>query len=241
MKEERYFYAPEADTAGELPAEEAVHAVRVLRLKEGDELWLMDGRGSFYRAEVTVATGKRCLYAIRERVRPERTWAGRIHIAMAPTKMMERTEWMAEKATEVGFDRLTPLLCQFSERRTLNAQRLDKIIVSAMKQSRKPYKPVLDEMTAFSSFVSAPREGRKFIAHCYDEIPRQDLFACLQHGDAAEPCTVMIGPEGDFSIDEVRQAQDCGFQSVSLGSSRLRTETAALMAVTMMQLLRRNK
>lgn len=236
MKEARYFYVPDAAQHTELPAEEAVHAVRVLRLQCGDEIFLMDGVGAFFKAEVTLATAKHCGYRIISAESPQKEWQGRIHIAIAPTKMMERIEWMAEKATEIGFDELSLLSCQFSERKVVNTQRLDKIIVSAMKQSRKPFKPLLNAMQPFAQFVSAPRKGRKFIAHCYTEIVRKDLFTELNQADADQEFTILVGPEGDFSTDEVRLAMEYGFEPISLGNFRLRTETAGLMSVAMAQL-----
>ncbi len=241
MKETRFFYVPQAAQAGELPADEAVHATRVLRLQTGDELFLMDGEGCFYRAEVTLASAKRCLYVVREVLPQQHPWLGHLHLAMAPTKMMERTEWMAEKATEIGCDEFSFLQCRFSERTTMRADRIEKIVVSAMKQSRKAWKPVVNPMSPFADFVSQPRKGRKFIAHCYEEIERVDLFNSLTDNglSSGEDLTVLIGPEGDFSIDEVRMALDAGYESVSLGSSRLRTETACLAAVMMMHLGRR--
>lgn len=239
MKEARYFYVPDAANCTELPVDEAVHALRVLRLQSGDEIFLMDGEGSFYRAQVTLASSKHCSYQVLERMAPPKDWRGRIHLAVAPTKMMERMEWMAEKATEIGFDQLSLLCCKFSERKVVNVQRLDKIIISAVKQSRKPYKPVLSPLVPFDQFVSTPREGLKFIAHCYDEIPRQDLFSTLQAQTGDMECTILVGPEGDFSIDEVHLAMSHGYVPVSLGNFRLRTETAGLMAVAMAQLVLR--
>lgn len=235
MKETRYFYVPDAANAGELPMEEAMHALRVLRLKSGDEMFLMDGVGSFYRAEVTIAATKRCMYEIKETLPQDKTWRGHIHIAVAPTKMMDRIEWFAEKATEIGLDEISFLNCKFSERKVMRTVRLDKIVVSAMKQSRKPWKPVVNHMTHFKDFVSQPREGRKFIAHCYEEVERKYLFDELKV-KASDEVTILIGPEGDFSIDEVRMAIENGYESVSLGKSRLRTETAALGATMMAQL-----
>ncbi len=247
MKEERYFYVPQAPLSGELPDDEAQHAVRVLRLKEGDELMLLDGCGTFYKAHVTLAAGKHCCYAIDEQLPQPRLWRGCLHLAIAPTKMMERMEWLAEKATEVGFDRLSLLNCRFSERRVVKTARLEKIVVSAMKQSRKAWKPEVSNMQDFTSFISSHTSGRRYIAHCYDEVPRVNLFDELRHPApqlavaadspaAADEVLVLIGPEGDFSIDEVRQAVSAGFVSVDLGKSRLRTETAGLAAVMMMQL-----
>jgi 16S rRNA (uracil1498-N3)-methyltransferase len=241
MKEIHYFYAPEAATSHELPPEEAAHAVRVLRLKEGDTIMLMDGQGSFYKAEVTMVSNKHCLYDILETIPQQPQWKGHFHLGIAPTKMMDRMEWMLEKVTEVGIDRLTLLDCQFSERHIVKLPRLEKIAVSAVKQSHKAWIPQLEGMVPFKSFISAPREGRKYIAHCYEEIPRTYLFDELQKSSDLSPSavTVLIGPEGDFSIDEVRQAVEAGFVSVHLGKSRLRTETAGLAAVMMMQLAKK--
>lgn len=237
MKEERFFYDPQV--SGELPSEEAHHAVRVLRLQVGDEIRLMDGKGTFYRAVITAATGHRCLYRIEETQAQQPAWQGHLHLAMAPTKLMDRVEWFAEKATEIGFDELTFLDCQFSERRVVKEERIEKILVSAMKQSHKAWKPMLNEMKRFRDFIKQEREGDKFICHCYDmEDVEQTgfkplLMDVLRRG---VDTTVLIGPEGDFSIDEVRLALQNGYHSVSLGRSRLRTETAALVAVHMMQL-----
>ena len=243
MKEERYFYVPEAPALNELPEEEATHALRVLRLKEGDEMMLMDGIGTFYRAAVSIASGKHCLYQILETLPQQRTWQGHLHLAIAPTKMMERIEWLAEKATEVGFDELSLLDCRFSERRMVKTPRLEKIVIAAMKQSRKAWKPVVNEMQDFKSFIAQHTEGHRYIAHCYEEIERVNLFQTLrapvcppERGMKDDSLLVLIGPEGDFSIDEVRMAVDAGFVSVDLGPSRLRTETAGLAAVMMMQL-----
>ena len=256
MKEERYFYVPEADKLTELPHDEAQHAIRVLRLKEGDTIYLMDGKGTFYKAEVTMVSSKHCAYNIMETMPQQRPWQGRLHIAMAPTKMMERTEWMAEKATEIGVDEFSFLECQFSARRNMRTDRIDKIVVAATKQSRKAWKPVVNDLQSFRSFIEQPREGLKFICHCYDEIERKDLFETLKSLESLESLgslmttkvpvpvpvnvpvniTVLVGPEGDFSIDEVRLAMEHGYISTSLGSQRLRTETAALSAVMIMQL-----
>ena len=236
MKEVRFFYAPDAATSTELPQEEAMHALRVLRLKSGDEMMLMDGKGSFYRAEVTLAHTHHCCYEIKESLPQQPQWKGRVHLAIAPTKLMDRIEWMTEKAVEIGVDELSFLNCQFSERRVVKVPRIEKIIVSAVKQSRKAWKPVINEIVPFSDFIAQPREGRKYIAHCYDEIPRTYLYEELQKPSDTDDALVLIGPEGDFSIDEVRKAVASGYQSVHLGESRLRTETAGLAAVMMMQL-----
>ncbi len=242
MKEVRFFYVPDAANLTELPMDEALHALRVLRLKSGDEMFLMDGQGSFYRAIVTIAATKRCMYEIKECLPQEKMWRGNINIAIAPTKTMDRVEWFCEKATEIGIDEITFLNCKFSERKVMRTVRLDKIVVSAVKQSRKPWKPKLNAMISFKDFVSVPRDGRKFIAHCYEEIERKDFFSeiySLSQSDENTNITVLIGPEGDFSADEVKMAIDNGYESISLGTSRLRTETAALSATMMAQLVLR--
>lgn len=236
MKEIRYFYVPDAARVTELPDEEAVHAVRVLRMTAGDEMMLMDGEGTFYRAQVTLTSQKHCLYEIVESLPQERQWQGRVHLAIAPTKLMDRIEWMTEKAVEVGIDELSFLDCQFSERRSLKLPRIEKIVVSAVKQSRKAYMPQLNDLENFKTFVKRHSTGRRYIAHCYDEVARVNLFDELRKGSADGDALVLIGPEGDFSIDEVRMAVEAGFVSVDLGKSRLRTETAGLSAVMMMQL-----
>lgn len=227
---------PDAASATELPADEASHAVRVLRMKPGDEMVLMDGVGTFFKAEVAVASPHHCVYRVLEEMPQLPQWHGRYHIAMAPTKLMDRTEWMLEKVTEIGVDEVSLLNCGNSERRVAKPARLEKILVSAMKQSRKAWKPVLNDMAAFRKFVSEPRGGMKFIAHCYEEIPRTYLYDELCGRDVSEAVTVLIGPEGDFTPDEVRMAVDAGYVSVHLGQSRLRTETAAMVAVMMMHL-----
>lgn len=236
MKESHFFYVPDAAQQNELPSDEAMHAMRVLRLKGGDEMFLMDGTGNFYRAQVTIAATHHCYYEIQEVLPQEPQWNGHFHLAVAPTKMMDRMEWMVEKVTEVGVDEISFLNCAFSERRVVKNPRIEKIIVSAVKQSHKAWKPVLNEMKTFTQFIEQPRSGVKYIAHCYEEIPRANLFDELRKHAEESEITVMIGPEGDFSIDEVRQAIDKGYQSVNLGTSRLRTETAGLSAVMMMQL-----
>ena len=239
MKEVRFFYVPDAATMHELPEEEAQHAVRVLRLDAGDEIMLMDGKGAFYLAEITEATKKRCFYQLKETLPQPRQWQGHLHLAMAPTKNLDRVEWLAEKATEIGFDELTFLNCKFSERKVLKTERIDKILISAMKQSHKAWKPILNEMTDFKDFMKRDFKGGKYICHCYGDENDVELGKKVLLKDvlkAGEDALVMVGPEGDFSVDEVLEAERNGFQSVSLGDSRLRTETAALVAVHLMNL-----
>ncbi len=236
MKESRYFHVPDAANQKELPSDEAMHATRVLRLKEGDEIFLMDGVGSYFKARITISSSHHCCYEILEQQPQQPQWKGHLHLAIAPTKMMERMEWMVEKATEVGVDEISFLNCVFSERKVVKIPRLDKIVVSAVKQSHKAWMPMLHDMQTFKAFVGEIRKGRKYIAHCYEEVPRVSLFDELCKSSDEEDVTVLIGPEGDFSIEEVKLAMANGYQSVDLGKSRLRTETAGLSAVMMMQL-----
>ena len=196
----------------------------------------MDGVGNYFRAQVTVAATHHCYYEILEKLPQEPQWKGHLHLGIAPTKMMDRMEWMMEKATEVGIDEVSFLNCKFSERRLVKLVRLDKIVTAAVKQSHKAWKPQVNEMVHFNHFLEQPIQGRKYIAHCYEEVPRVELFDELRKPSDSQDATVLVGPEGDFSIDEVKAAVAAGWVSVSLGSARLRTETAGLAAVMMMQL-----
>lgn len=226
------FYAPDIQNNPELPEEEAAHALRVLRLQPGDEVMLTDGKGNFYRARISLVAHKRCLVDILTVERQEPLWTGHLHIALAPTKNMDRTEWFAEKATEIGMDELTFLNCRYSERKVIKTDRIRKILVSAIKQSLKARLPQLNEMTDFKTFITQPFNGQKFIAHCHEsEKPLLKDVVCK-----GEDAVVMIGPEGDFSEEEVQMAVKAGFRPISLGRSRLRTETAALVACHILNL-----
>ena len=161
-------------------------------------------------------------------------------MAIAPTKTMERIEWMVEKMTEVGFDEITFLNCQFSERKQIRPIRLEKIVIAAMKQSRKPWKPIVNPMVSYKNFIHHQTTGHRYIAHCYPEIERKDLLTTLHQMTDDDDITILVGPEGDFSVDEVKLAEQAGFESISLGKNRLRTETAGLMAVAMTQMFRRS-
>lgn len=239
MKEERFFYVPDAQNNIELPEDEAKHAVSVLRLQAGDEVFLIDGKGTFHRAEITMASKKHCNYSILESIPQQREWRGRIHLAMAPTKMMDRIEWFAEKATEIGFDELSFLDCRLSERRQLRIDRIVTKVVGAVKQSRKAWMPKVNDICDFKDFILThnpeTKEGLYAIAHCYDDIEKQHLFELLSALET-NSVTILIGPEGDFHHDEVLFALEHGYHSISLGTSRLRTETAALSAVMMARL-----
>lgn len=226
------FYTPDIAVTCEMPEEEAAHCLRVLRLGVGDEVMLTDGKGCFYKAVISAATGKRCQVKVTETIEQEPLWNGHLHLAMAPTKNMDRIEWLAEKATEIGFDELSFLNCRYSERKVIKTERVEKIVVSAVKQSLKARKPVVNEMMDFARFVKQDFTGQKFIAHC-NEGEKPLLKEILVPGEDA---LVLIGPEGDFSPEEVKLAESLGFRSISLGKSRLRTETAALVSVHIMNL-----
>lgn len=239
MKEARYFYVPNATEHNELPTDEAIHAIRVLRLKIGDDIFLIDGKGTFYEAVVTLANSKHCLYKITQTLVQNKTWKGHIHLAIAPTKDISRIEWLVEKATEIGFDEISFLSCQFSERKNLRIDRIERIVISAMKQSRKAWKPIVNNMLSFEDFMQKEVTGQKFICHCYNEIEKKDFFSNINNSGLFEDITVLIGPEGDFSINEVHQALQQQYKSTTLGNSRLRTETAGLAAVLMANLANR--
>lgn len=242
MKESHLFYAPNLADTLQLPEEEAAHAVRVLRRKEGDSLWATDGAGQFFDCTIAaIGSGRhpQCFVTIERQYPWQQHWASAIHLAVAPTKNMDRIEWLAEKATEIGCDAFHFLDCANSERRVVKTERVEKIVVSAAKQSHKGAFPTVEGMEKFKAFVARPFDGDKYIAHCYAQTDidgteeKPFLFDVV---DKQRPSLVLIGPEGDFSIEEVRLAHSLGFRSISLGESRLRTETAALVAVQLMNL-----
>lgn len=231
--EKLIFYAPDILENSILPEDESNHCIRVLRKKAGDAILITDGKGRFFNSVISDAHPKHCTVDILEIITETKHRAGFVHIAFAPTKNLDRIEWFAEKATEIGIDRITPLLCNHSERKEMKLVRIEKILVSAMKQSQKAYLPRLDDMTAFSSFIQQQFNGQKFIAHCLPE--EKALLKNLYK--IGENVLILIGPEGDFSEKEVNDAINNGFKPISLGSSRLRTETAALVACNTIQIL----
>ncbi len=220
------FYAPDIATNPVLPAEESHHAVRVLRLSVGDSVLVMDGKGKTFIATISVADAKACVLNSLELTEESKVRDYRLHIAIAPTKNMDRLEWFVEKAAEIGIDEISPIFCRFSERKVLKNERLEKILVAAMKQSIQPFKTQLNEPISIKEFFQKAIADQKFIAHCHDS-EKQFLAKAIQPGKSV---LVMIGPEGDFSEDEVAMAMQAGFIPVSLGDSRLRVETAALVA-----------
>ena len=225
------FYTPGINSEiYSLSEEESKHAIRVLRLATGDAVQLIDGKGNLYEAQVADDHPKRCTIRVTDVKKEFGKRDFFLHIAMAPTKNMERTEWFLEKAVEIGIDAFSPLHCEHSERVTVKTERLLKIAVSAMKQSIKAYEPVIEETQSFGAFLKYAEDfgGQKFIAHCYREDAAPPLLKNIyKQGSSA---IVMIGPEGDFSLSEITQARKAGFEAISLGKSRLRTETAALAA-----------
>ncbi|WP_319589935.1 16S rRNA (uracil(1498)-N(3))-methyltransferase [uncultured Draconibacterium sp.] len=221
------FYVPTISGAEVILNEtESKHAIRVLRLNEGDQIELIDGKGGFYRARITDANPKKCKLSIID----SQTEFGKkdfhLHIAIAPTKNIDRTEWFLEKCTEIGIDEITPLLSEHSERKVIKPERLEKILVSAMKQSVKAYLPKLNELTKFSDLLQQATETKKYIAHC-NEGEKPHLKNVIKSG---ENVLILIGPEGDFSPEEVDMALQSGFNAISLGDARLRTETAGVVA-----------
>lgn len=227
------FYAPHIRINPVLPEDESGHVIRVLRLNKGDEIRITDGTGFFYRAIITGPHPKHCEVKIITTEQQTPLWSFQIHIAVAPPKPIDRMEWFVEKATEVGIDVITCLNCRFSERHEIKEARLEKILISAMKQSQKAQLPLLKGMTDFSDFINQPFDGLKFIAHC--EEGEKPLLQQIYH--CGKNALILIGPEGDFSPEEITLAIQKGFRPVSLGKSRLRTETAAFVACHTIHLL----
>jgi len=221
------FYTPHIAISPFLPEDESQHAIKVLRLQAGDHIEIIDGKGGFYKAEIVFPHHKRCEIRVLEKLAESHKRPYNLHIAIAPTKNIERLEWFAEKATEIGIDEITPVICRFSERKKVRHDRLEKILISAMKQSLSAYLPKLNEQCTFDEFLKRTISGQRFIAHCHDEESKKQLSSLYI---PKQDVTVLIGPEGDFSPEEVENAMKSGFTSVSLGNSRLRTETAGVVA-----------
>ena len=222
------FYTPtinNSDTAFTLSEAESKHAIRVLRLTAADNVTLVDGKGTFYEAKISVAHPKKCELQILNS-RTEKNNTPQLHIAIAPTKNNDRLEWFTEKSTEIGIHTIIPILCHHSERKNLKEERLVKTAVSAMKQSLKATLPIIEPLTAIQKVLAVDFKGKKYIAHCYNENQKhlKDVLP------KEENTLILIGPEGDFSKKEIDLAIKNGFEPVSLGNSRLRTETAGIVA-----------
>lgn len=223
------FYAPELNPQLKeymLDEQESKHCIKVLRMKAGDRLHLTDGRGNLYLGRLTDDHIKKCIVVIEEVKQEQDKRHCHLHIAVAPTKNINRFEWFLEKATEIGIDEITPLLCTYSERKHLKPERLEKILAGAMKQSLKTCLPRLNSMVKLNDFVRQAFSGQKFIAYVEEQQPDSLKNCYKQKGDVL----ILIGPEGDFSPEEVRLAMENGFEPINLGPNRLRTETAALVA-----------
>ena len=226
------FYCPEILKGQNfLDKEESAHAIRVLRMKQGNDLTIVDGQGGFYLSKITNANPNQCVFEIIEKKENFGKRNCFLHIAFAPTKNMDRTEYFLEKATEIGIDEITFLNCEKSERRILKIERTEKIVVSAMKQSIKAFLPKLNEITDFKKFIQSQNAGSKFIAHCNEgeKISFKDVVRNNKN------ILILIGPEGDFSSDEIKFANENGYISITLGNSRLRTETAGIVACQIAQ------
>lgn len=225
------FYAPDITTIPLLPEEESAHAIRVLRLKAGDEINIVDGVGGFYKAKIITPDPRHCEVEFTAFLPDPQKRDYKLHIAIAPTKNIDRLEWFIEKATEIGVDEITPVITQFSERKIIKPERLEKIIISASKQSKKALFPVLNPLCSFDDFLKQYNADRKFIAHCYEGRKEFLKDACIKSTDTI----ILIGPEGDFSEEEVEKSLLKEYIPVSLGNSRLRTETAGVVACAAVQ------
>lgn len=221
------FYTPDIkNELYTLSEEESKHCTRVLRLNHGDTVYLVDGVGGMYTAIIQDANQKRCQLQIIDKQIEYGKLPYTTHIAVAPTKNMDRMEWFVEKAVEIGVSEITFLLCEHSERRSLRLDRLEKIAVSAMKQSQKGYLPLLNDLTPFHRFIQKSIPESTFIAHLENDATK----GIKDYYKSGDPHCILIGPEGDFSSNEIAAAYDAGIRPVTLGQSRLRTETAALVA-----------
>jgi 16S rRNA (uracil1498-N3)-methyltransferase len=222
------FYNPTITESTEVfsfDKEESKHIIKVLRKKDTDLLYVTNGLGFLFKTEITLASDSKCTVKIIsfEKAAPSKF---KLHLAVAPTKMNDRYEWFLEKATEIGVHEITPIICDHSERKVINNERFDKILLTAMKQSNELYLPKLNPAITFKEFVKLKIEGVKLIAHC-EETDKKSLKSILKTN---EDYTILIGPEGDFSEKEIAMALENDFTAVSLGNTRLRTETAAIVA-----------
>jgi len=201
--------------------------MKVLRLVIGDVVHLIDGRGGLYEAEIVNESKRHVSLRVLKTTSEYQKRNHRLHIAVAPTKNIDRLEWFLEKATEIGIDEITPLICDRSERKIVKEDRLNKVITSAVKQSLQAYHPQLNEAVSYKDFIVRQSAENKMIAHCIDGEPRQFISDVASAGQS---CLILIGPEGDFSPNEIQLALQNNFKPLTLGNTRLRTETAALAA-----------
>ena len=222
------FYNPnitEQTTQFSFDKEESKHIIKVLRKTIGDILHITNGQGWLFTAKITIPDLKSCLVTIiSKKLKTKHPY--NLHLAVAPTKMNDRYEWFLEKATEIGVDTITPIICDHSERKVIKQERFEKILQSAMKQSLSCYLPKLKELVSFDDFINQSHHGDLYIAHC-EETSKKPLKELLM---AKNDVTILIGPEGDFSVNEIESANSKGFIPVTLGETRLRTETAGIVA-----------
>jgi len=224
------FYNAEITTASKeftFDKTESRHIVRVLRKEAGDIIYITNGLGDLFTSKIVIDNDKKCLVQIIHVNHKEKPWNYYLHIAIAPTKLNDRFEWFLEKATEIGIDEITPIFCDHSERKVVKVERMEKIIHAAAKQSLKVHFPKLNQPIPFKQFINSPFKGELFIAHC-EETAKHSLKSVLK---PQLKTTILIGPEGDFSSKEIQQSLEHKFIPVSLGESRLRTETAGIVAV----------
>ena len=222
------FYTP--DLSGSpytLNEEESRHCSKVLRLVKGDKIQLIDGKGGFFEAEILLETKKHVTLKILTTEEEYHKRNHRLHIAIAPTKNIDRLEWFLEKTTEIGIEEITPIICERSERKIVKEDRLNKVITSAVKQSIQAYHPLLNNAVSFNDFILQPRAGIKMIAHCIEGAPRQYINQLIEPNS---DYLILIGPEGDFSENEIKLALENGYKPLTLGNTRLRTETAGVAA-----------
>ncbi len=231
------FYNPNislSTTSFTFDKEESRHIVRVLRKKENNLLQITNGDGILFNAKIINANDKKCSIQIISHEVKQKSWDYNLHIAIAPTKMNDRFEWFIEKATEIGIDEITPIICENSERKIIKLERLYKVLISAMKQSLKYKIPKLNKITTFSEFIQNDTESIKFIAHC----EKTDKTTLKNQIKSAKRITILIGPEGDFSTNEITKALLHKYIPLSLGESRLRTETAGIVACNTVSVLK---
>ncbi|WP_431167436.1 16S rRNA (uracil(1498)-N(3))-methyltransferase [Tenacibaculum halocynthiae] len=214
--------------------DESRHIVRVLRKKEGDILYITNGNHYLFTVEIVIASDKKCIVTIIKKEEKKSLRNYYLHVAIAPTKNNDRLEWFLEKATEIGIDEITPIICENSERKVVKTERLAKIIQAAMKQSLQYKLPKLNEPVKFSEFIQQKFSSQLFIAHCEDDAKKNTLKGGI---DLASSYTILIGPEGDFSTDEIKKSLSQKFTPITLGNTRLRTETAGLTAVQQISFL----
>lgn len=222
------FYAPDIESTNELPEVESGHCCRVLRMRAGDNIEVVDGMGNIYHCEITDPHPRHTEVMINSKVTELLHWIPKITLAVAPTKNMDRMEWLAEKAVEIGINRLVFLECDRSVRRVVKRERIEKILISAMKQSLKATLPEFVEMMSLPEFLATDSSARKYIGYCDPSVEKRDF---ANEYDGKSDVSILIGPEGDFTPEEVKISMDSGFLPVTFGNTRLRTETAALYAL----------